>query len=165
MNAIIINNKVTLVDDFSLLKMSIIVPKRNLQRMKELTKCQILSKEPTTVNYNNYAGDLFRVTILVAYKDINQYMNYSNLFNVDNAKEYFDLLYSKDGYYFHCNLKSDNVNLYAFGDCSRIPYVNNSTIYYSLTGDKHSFINRDLNEFGNKRYILFKGKYYSNRKF
>lgn len=165
MNAIIINNKVTLVDDFSLLKMSIIVPKRNLQRMIELTKCKILSKEPTHVAYNNYAGDLFKVTISVLYKNISQYMNIGDLRKAENAKAYFDLLNFQQFYYNLCSLKSDSVNLYAFGDCSRIPYVDNSTIYYSINRTKHSFINRDLNEFGNKRYINFKGKVYSNRNF
>jgi len=167
MQAIIINNKVTLVDDFSTIKMSLIVPKRNMQRMKELTKCCILSKEPTKVAYNNYAGDLFKVNISVGFKDINPYLNYGNAYEAINNDNYLDLLNKPifSLYASQVNLKTDKVNLYAFSNCSRIPYINSSTIYYRIDGKKHSFINRDLNEFGNKRYISFKGHIYSNRIF
>ena len=165
MQAIIINNRVTLVDDFSQIKISIIVPARNIQRMKELTNCKIISKEPTTVSYNNYAGKLFRVTISVAYKNISQYMNIGDLRKAENAKAYLDLLNFQQFYYNLCSLKSDSVNLYAFGNCYYDGQPSLSTIYYAVDGSKKSIINRDLNDFGRKRIIRLKGKYYSNRNF
>jgi hypothetical protein len=164
MEAIIINNKVTLVDDFTNVKMTIIVPKRNLQNMRELTSCKIIAKEPTSVGYNNYAGDIFNVTILVRFANIRQYLNLSGLTNVENVQQYIDLLYS-DTFWGHVNLLRDKINLYAFGNCHIMSSPDNNTIYYNLEGRKHSFVKRDLNDFGKKRYIYFKGHFWSNRQF
>jgi hypothetical protein len=65
MKAIIENNKVRLVTEFSTVNCTIIVPFLNIEKMKQATNCRIQKVEETRVGFNHNAGKLAKVTISV----------------------------------------------------------------------------------------------------
>jgi hypothetical protein len=167
MEAIILNNRIQLVSSESnYIEISLLVPARNLQKFKELTNCSILSKIETKVNHNHYAGVLFTVKIRVEFLAIKKYLQRESIYDCENKNEYTNLLNQPSIFYltyFECNLLADKVALYAFGDCRKFTQSNNNTIYRNKAGHKISLVNSIQNDFGQKRYINFKGQWYSNK--
>ena len=166
MEAIIINNRIQLISYPSKqIEISLTVPALNLQKMQQLTNCYIVSKVEKKVDFNHYAGKLFFVTIRVKFEAIKQYLQRENIYTVENKSEYLNLLNSSAFYttYHECNLLADKVALYAFGDCRKFPQSNFNTIYKNKAGHKISLVQTEQNNFGQKRYINFKGQWYSNK--
>lgn len=166
MEAIILNNRIHLISyESKQIEISLLVPALNLEKMKQLTNCYIVSKVEKKVDFNHYAGKLYFVTIRVKFSDIKKYLQRENIYTVENKSEYLSLLNSSAFYttYHECNLLSDKVALYAFGDCRNLTYPNFNTIYKNKAGHKISLAHSIQNNFGQKRYIKFKGQWYSNK--
>ena len=73
-------------------------------------------------------------------------------------KSFFYLSYHEQ------NLLTDKVALYAFGKC--YTYTDGkkyNVVYRNKLGHKISLIKSEQNNFGQKRYINFKGQWYSNK--
>lgn len=161
MKTIIINNKIRLVRDNELIELSLLVPARNLQAMREQTNCRIMSKLSAVVNFKHNAGQLYRTKIKVRYNDIAPYLKVCNYDVAVNAKIYEMLFYSPN----YVSIPCDSTGLYAFGDCSCIAIFRSINVIYYNKINKISLIANELNDFGEKRYIKFKGYWYSNRKY
>lgn len=164
MKAIILNNRIQLISyESKKIKISLIVPALNLQKMKELTGCTICGKKEIEVNFNHYAGKLFNVTLLVRFDKIENYLQRNNISECENKSEYLNLLNTPQFYlgYFETNLLTDKVALYAFGDCRQFSKPNFNTIYKNKAGHKISLCHSIQNNFGQKRYVKFKGQWYS----
>ena len=170
--AIIVNKKVMLADRYNWLTMEIAVPAIHLQEMKEKLNCKILNKREISVNFNHHAGKVYAVTINVNFEKILPYMQRSSVYEAENKDIYLSLLlkpYLCYGWE-ETNLPSDNVKLYAFSDReafeSKLTKMRQSNVlYYSVSGEKISLVKSEQNRYGEKRYINFKGKLYSNRVF
>jgi len=166
MEAIILNNRIQLISyESKQIEISLLVPALNLEKMKQSTNCSILSKVEKKVDFNHHAGKLYFVTIRVKFSDIKKYLQRENIYTVENKNEYLSLLNISAFYttYHECNLLADKVALYAFGDCRKFPQSNFNTIYKNKAGHKISLVQTEQNNFGQKRYINFKGQWYSNR--
>lgn len=162
MKTIIINKEIKFVRDNELIEMSLLVPAQNLQAMKKLTKCRIVSKISAVVNFKHNAGQLYKVKIKVRYNCIAPYLKHTNYDVAINAEIYSSLFYTSQNY---VTIPCDSVKLYAFGDCSIDSiYRSVNAIYYNQN-NKISLIANDLNDYGEKRYIKFKNQWYSNRKY
>jgi hypothetical protein len=162
MKTIIINNEIKLVRDNELIEMSLLVPAKNLQAMKEQTQCRIMSKISAVVNFNHNAGQLYRVRIKVRFNCIAPYLKHTNYDVAVNAKIYSSLFYTSQNY---VTIPCDSVKLYAFGDCSCIAIFRSQNVIYYNKINKISLIANELNGFGEKRYIKFKKQWYSNKKY
>jgi len=165
MEAILLNNKIKLVNDFTFIDCEILVPSLNIQNLKQLTSCKIISKEAKKVDFNHNAGNLFTVKIRVRFDKIKQYLKHESCHDAINKSEYLNLLDKSFFYlsYHEQNLLTDKVALYAFGDCRKFPQSNFNTIYKNKAGHKISLVQTEQNNFGQKRYINFKGQWYSNK--
>lgn len=171
MKTIIIDKKVYMIDDFDFVKMSLIVPALNLEKMRLATKCRIISKEDVEETFHHNAGKLYKVTIDVRLTNIVAYLKDGDVFSCENKDAFLSMFYDQSFWSLHrwssrvfpCN----KVALYAFGDCNNFrPKENNmNVIYYDINGKKISLLTCEDNEYGKKRYINFKGHAYSNRKF
>jgi hypothetical protein len=161
MKTIIINNEIKLVRDNELIEMSLLVPAKNLQAMKEQTQCRIMSKISAVVNFNHNAGQLYKVRIKVRFNCIAPYLKHTNYDVAVNAKIYEMLFYSPN----YVSIPCDSTGLYAFGDCSCIAIFRSINVIYYNQNNKISLIANELNGFGEKRYIKFKKQWYSNKKY
>lgn len=164
--AIILKNKITLVDDYSMIYASILVPKRNIQKLIGLTNCEIISKNITLLPNNHHAGTTYIVDIYARFDKIKDYLNKISITDCDNKDIYLSML-NENKYlsYSDTHLKSEKVKLYAFGDLYIPNNYNYNAIYYNAKGHKISVCHDDWNEHGNKRYINFKGQWFSNKKY
>ena len=84
MKALIIDNKIYFVNDYDFVKMSLIVPALNLEKMRLATKCRIISKEEVNVTFNHNAGRLFKVTIDVRFINIVTYLKTGDVYSCEN---------------------------------------------------------------------------------
>jgi hypothetical protein len=171
-----IENKIIAVKEHDYLTLTIVVPALNIQKMKDLTGCSILSKEFTTLSSNHNAGKLFKVKIRVKFKNIEKYLLEENIYmqgnNVApavNVAEYLNIIGRKCGntYYSDDNLITSKCALYAFGNCSKhwssFRGSNVSNVhYFGRNGSKISLIKK-MNEI--TRYVKFKEQWMSNRNF
>lgn len=155
MKAIIENNKVRLVNNFSTVECSFIIPYFNIQKMKELTKCRIKEVKETKVFYNHNAGKLAYVTIEVRFENIEKYLNRSQVYNCLNYREYRDMVIGTFGY-FDANIPScQSVKLYAFGEIRGYSTkTNNNTHYVNKQGKKISLAGK------NEPYVKFRGEWF-----
>jgi len=134
MKAIIENNKVRLVTEFSTVNCTIVVPFLNIEKMKQATNCRIQKVEETRVDFNHNAGKLAKVTISVRFSQIENYLNTSSVFDCENKDEYFNLLGKEVyGYLNTTLLNCDKAKLYGFGN---IPYS------YQVGVNKTSYFNK-----------------------
>ena len=166
METILLNNKIKLVNDFTFIDCEILVPSLNIQNLKQLTSCKIISKEAKKVDFNHNAGNLFTVKIRVRFDKIKQYLKHESCHDAINKSEYLNLLDKSFFYlsYHEQNLLTDKVALYAFGKC--YTYTDGkkyNVVYRNKLGHKISLIKSEQNNFGQKRYINFKGQWYSNK--
>lgn len=166
MEAIIINKKIKLVEDSTIITVTINVPFLNIQKMKELTKCSILSVKETFLKFKNNAGKIAEVTIRVKFINISDFItNVENIANADNKECYLNMISINENkaYCFNWfpqfkkfNLRTlDIFNLYAFGYCYKESKPNFLTyIYINKLGKKISLYGV------NKKYLKFKGEYF-----
>ena len=154
--AAIFNNKIQLIDDFTYINISLIVPFGNLQKMKDLTGCAILSTKNHFLSFNHYAGNVAKVNIRVKFSKIAHFLEKSYIDgNNENYHQYIDLIgrHWSDLYYSDCNLISNKIKLYAFGEPITRPKKSCDNIYIDRTGKKRSFHKID-------KYVKFKGQYF-----
>lgn len=157
MKAIIENNKVRLVTDFSTVECNIIVPFANIEKMKQLTNCKIKEVKETKVSFNHNAGRLAIVKMTCRIDVIEKFLNTEQVYKCENFEEYKNLL-GKGGCdsYSSMNLISCNsAKLYAFGDlCLNYKFTNNNTHYINKNGRKISLNGK------NDNYVNFKGEWF-----
>ena len=167
MKAIIINKKIQLVQENELIELSLLVPARNLQAMRDQTGCRIISKIPCDATFRHNAGKLYLTKIKVRYSKVAPFLKECNYKVAENADVFASLFYSSQNYIY---IPCDSIGLYTFGDCSSFESSFKSShqmnvLYYSSENNRISLYGNILNDFGDKRYIKFKGYWYSNRKF
>jgi len=173
MDAVIFNNKIQLIShENSLVTITIRVPALNLQNLRQKTDCSILSKKEVTLTHKHLAGVVYDVCIVVRFSKIKKFLKHSSVYSCGNLTEYATLLgYSKErslytALWHECNLLSDSVALYAFGDCRVLTnLIRCNQVYVNAKGQRISLSHNLLNNFGCKRYINFKGTWYSNKKY
>lgn len=175
MKTILINNKIQLIANSTILEVKVICPKRNIQKMLEATNGKFISKKEIRLNFNNHAGQVFEVVIKTRFENVEKFLKYGNIYdfrNAENFESYTELLkinsFSFGGYANEVGKCFENVivSIYAFGDCSRLSGNGNSYTRYYRT-DGHSILRCD-NAFtnnGEKRYIRTGKGLLSNRKF
>lgn len=158
MKALIIENRIKLfVDDRQRVNLIGIVPKGNIQRMKELTGCKILSVEKHTASFNHNAGELCRIVYRVELCNILPYLKHSDSARYcENAKEYANLLGVSihDLGYCFLYLLTDKLPLYAFGYPKKPKTKTGMSIYQDINGKRIS-LHR------NERYIKKFGRWFS----
>lgn len=155
MKAIIENNAIRLVDDFSTVTCNLTIPFGNIQKMKEMTGAKIISVSKTHVNFHNHAGPLARVKFSVRFSKIEKFLNTANVYDCENYEAYISLLGKHGLYYTNLNVPScDMARLYAFGEL----YVGSpkpiSSIYINKTGRRISLSNRT------DKFVNFKGEWF-----
>lgn len=169
MEAIIVNNRINLVNDYAQIKVTLRVPALNLQKMKTLLNCSIISKQEIELTYNHNAGRIYSVVIRVKFAALKQYMQRDSCHECENKTEYLNLLNISSLFYasYHeSNLLGEKTALYAFGKCYQFKNGKEfNSVYTNKNGHKISLVHIEQNELGKKRYINFKGQWYSNRKF
>jgi len=164
MKAIVLNNRLKLISrDNDWITITIQIPLRNLQNLQEKTGCKILKKQPKILDFNHHAGIVANVTIWVAFNKIEPYLKRKQITKeTEGINEYLFLL-DKSGFdlfYHEQNLLSDDVALYAFGNCWKYESkISNNTLYYNKYGKKISLA------YNGGKYINFKGEYWTNKKY
>ena len=171
MKTVIIENRLHLVAPNTFIKISINVPRLNIQKMLTQTGARLLSKNTVALNYNHNAGIVYRCEISVRFANIEKYLNSAHYSEAENAKQYHEFIKINQ---FHPGGMAYNVahcltiktGLYAFGECYTHFNGNPSTTtYYFKTGRIRSIRDSVFTEFGKKRYIKHMGRLASNRKF
>jgi hypothetical protein len=169
MEAIIVNNRINLVNDYAQIKITLKVPALNLQKMKMLLNCSIISKQEIELPHNHNAGKIYSVVIRVKFATLKQYMMRDNCHGCENKAEYLNLLnISSLSYasYHESNLLCEKVPLYAFGNCYQFKNGKEfNSVYTNKNGHKISLVHTEQNKLGKARYINFKGQWYSNKKY
>lgn len=158
---VLINNDLKIIDDNNNVTLSIIVPRANLEKMRTLTSCKFISKEKYTHFTNHNAGELFKVSIEVKFGNISKYLQsgfYTDAYLANNKKEFENSFLKLENYE---QITIDKTNLYAFGHCNVKSSTALNLIYRNVAGEKISLLPSELNDFGAKKYITFKGKAYS----
>lgn len=147
--------------------MTILVPARNISAMIKLTDAFVVKKQMKNVSFNHHAGNLFDVTIRVNFSKIEKFLKTSWVGHCENKDVFLSLWYNdREMSWSNSNLPSNNVALYAFGECYKYENYNMSNaLYFNKSGKKISVQHRDYNENGAKRYINFKGEWFTNKKF
>jgi len=174
MNIVKIEQKIRIVQDSDIIKISIVVPALNIEKMKQLLGCRILGKEPFPLRFNHTAGKTFKVQIYVQASKILPYLRTEHYADATNAAAYRDLLNKPASslYYSEYMVKCEKVDLYAFGQCSgycaeyarrRKPNtLAMNVLYYGKDGTKISL--HRTGDIGN-RYINFRGQWLTNKSF
>jgi hypothetical protein len=162
--AIIISNKITLVSDYSQIKCSFTVPAKNIQKMIEVTSCTVVSKKEIKLPHNHYAGTTYVVTIFVSFGKIKSFLKSDSIIGCENTSSYLELLNDKFHSYNDTHLLCEKVPLYAFGQLYITKFTSSNTHYFAKDGRKISISHSAWNNWGEKRYINFKGTWYSNKK-
>lgn len=173
MEAIIIDNKIQLIEDSTHFEINVICPRKNIQKMLDITKGKLLSKTKIELSFHHRAGETYEVKIIAKYRNVKQYLKPFSIYVADNKTQYLELisvnsLANKQSFaYSLTNCCSNQITgLYAFGDCSNYEQPNYNTLYYYADGSKSiSLANNQRTNFGKKRYIKNNGKWASNRKF
>lgn len=155
-----IDNQIKLLSDSSRVELNLLVPRGNIQKMKEVTQCIILSKHPEKVNFNHNAGDLYRVKISVKWGNISKYLPHKVSANTcENAEHFMQMTSLKNRWELNyiCNQITDanKIPLYAFGQ-PKMRNIRGTTngIYINAKGDKISLIGKF------DKYVDFKGVKY-----
>lgn len=175
MKTIFLNNKIQLIENFTNIQVVVICPKRNIQNMLKATKGKLISKKETRLNFNNHAGQVFEVTILARFENVEKYLKKQDLYNYNNAENYaayMDLIsvnsFGFGGFAMVTKLCYENVivGLYAFGDCSRLSGNGNTyTRYYNANGHSILRCDNDFTNGGVKRYIKTGKGWLSNKNY
>lgn len=166
MKAIILNNEVKFVQENSCITITIQVPAANIEKMRHELNCTIISKKEKILHNRNYAGKVYEGTIRVMFHKIENLLRRKHFSDCTNAKDYQNLLYNKPQNWLHTEymLLCDSVELYAFGRLNISPNGKGSnSVYTNKLGHRISLVHSELNNFGKKRYINFKGQWYSNK--
>ena len=171
-----IENKILAVRQNDYLTMTLVVPSLNIENMKQITNCTIISKTPTSLNCHHNAGTLFSVKIRVQFKNIEKYLLTENIFGAghasqraENIEQYLNILGKKWGstYYAEGNIISSRVGLYAFGNCEKrwsgFRGGNSVSVHYFGRNGAKISLNKKASEIN--RYVNFKGQWMSNRSF
>ena len=170
MKTIIIENKVKLINELTLLTVDVICPRKNIQKMLDQTKAKFISKKEITVNYNHRAGQLFKVVIRVEFSNIEKHLIAGSVFSAKNKDVYIDMLdinmvgnrlFGSD---LNC-YENKITGIYEFGNCANYTEPNCATYYTSISGRKIQLNNTEKTDFGKKRYVKNAGTWYSNKKF
>lgn len=159
LQAVAIDNQVKLLTKTSNVKLTLLVPRGNIERMKQLTGCKIINKERTSVDFNNHAGELYKVTISVKWGKVSGYYRQTISANTCvNGREYANMLgidtRSLNWVYYQIT-DTNKIPLYAFGEpIMRRKESRNNGIYQNLKGEKISLIGKF------DKYVNFKGTWY-----
>jgi hypothetical protein len=160
LTAVAIDNQVKLLSNYSNVVLTLLVPRGNIQRMKDLTGCKIIAKESFKATFNHHAGELFNVTISVNWAKISGYFKQTtSAYSCINAAEYANILgvlkFELNFAYLQV-VDCSKIPLYAFGKPHlRVKACANNGVYKNLKGEKISL----LNQFA--RFTKFKGTWYS----
>lgn len=159
LQAVAIDNQVKLLTKSSNVKLTLLVPRGNIEHMKQLTGCKIISKELTSVNFNHHAGELYKVTISVMWGKVSGYYKQTISANTcTNASEYANMLGIDNWHLNWCYYQITDTTkapLYAFGNpIIRVKKGRNNGIYQNLKGEKISLIGKF------DKYVKFKGTWY-----
>ena len=173
MKTILINNKIQLILNSTIIEVKVICPKRNIQKMLEATKGKLISKKEIRLNFNNHAGIVFEVVIKARFENVEKFLKCGNIYdfrNAENFESYTDLLnvnrFQFGGYMNEATKCFENIiiTLYAFGDCSRLSGNGNTyTRYYRTDGHSILRCNNDFTNNGEKRYIKTGKGWLSNK--
>lgn len=164
MKTTIINNQIKLVDAFSQVVLTLNIPARNLSKMIEVTGAKIIAKHVVELTNRHYAGIVYATKLRVNYSKIEPFLNTSSIYECENKSLYLSMLADQNNIHL-VNLKSEKVSLYAFGECHVYTKENFNVVYFDKSGRKLSLVRNDTNGVGKKRYIKFKGTWFSNRSF
>ena len=175
METIFINNKIQLIEKFTRIEVKVICPKNNIQKMLETTGAKFLSKKEIHLGFNHNAGQVFEITILVRFENVEKYLKCQDVYNYRNAENfdfYIEMIninsFSFGSFTMQTKKCFENiiVGLYAFGDCSRLSGNGNSYTRY-FRKDGHSILrcDNDFTNNGKKRYIKTGKGWFSNKKF
>ena len=175
MKTILINNKIQLIANSTTLEVKVICPKRNIQKMLEVTKGKLIYKKETVLNYRNNAGKVFEVTIKARFENVEKFLKCEDVFNYRNAENfdsYVEMIgvnrYSFGSFSHETKKCYESVitGLYAFGDCSRLSRNGNTYTRY-FRKDGHSILrcDTDFTNKGEKRYIRTGKGLLSNKKY
>jgi hypothetical protein len=159
MKAVILNNKIQIVNNYTFVKITIQIPFGNIQKMKVVTNATIYNVKEVKLNFNHNAGKIAIVEIGCQFCKIEKYLTQtSDIFGCENLEEYKKLIGGNNVgmSYNESNLTCDKLSLYIFGD----PIIRNKTIatngiYRNINGKKISLQGKLDN------YVNFKGEYYS----
>lgn len=159
LQAVAIDNQVKLLTNSSNVKLTLLVPRGNIERMKQLTKCKILAKERTTVNFNHHAGDLYKVSVSVKWGNVSGYFRRTVSANTcTNAREYSNMLGVDTlvlNWIYYQITDTSKIPLYAFGEpVIRVKLQRNNGIYQNLKGETIS-LSRKFD-----KHVNFKGTWY-----
>lgn len=173
MKTILINNKIQLIEKFTRIEVKVICPKKNIQKMLEKTGAKFLSKKEISLEFNHNAGQVFEITILVRFENVEKYLKCQDVYNYRNAENFDSYIEMININSFYCGgfaMQTKNcyenivVGLYAFGDCSRLSGNGNSYTRY-FRKDGHSILrcDTDFTSNGEKRYIKTGKGWLSNK--
>lgn len=159
MKAVILNNKIQIVNNYTFVKITIQIPFGNIQKMKVVTNATIYNVKEVKLNFNHNAGKIAIVEIGCQFCKIEKYLTQtSDIFGCENLEEYKKLIGGDNGsmYYNESNLTCDKLPLYAFGE----PIIRNRTI--AMNGIYRNINGKKINLQGKfEKYVNFKGEYYS----
>ena len=159
LQAVAIDNQIKLLSSSSKIEISLIIPRGNIQRAKELTGFKILSKTPHKATFNHNAGELYMVRVSVQWGKISAYFNKTvNAKQCQNWEMLFaltDTNPNESGYYHNQILDGSKIPLYAFGSPKMRNYTGvTNGIYQNKAGNKISLIGKFEN------HVNFKGDWF-----
>ena len=170
MKTIIIDNKISLIEDYTRLNVTVICPRKNIQKMLNSTAAKFISKKEITLDFHHRAGQVFEVVINVKFSNIEKYLKTSSIWEAENKSQYLEFIeINKIGFSYSYNLMNSYTNkvtgIYAFGNCANYTEPNYCTEYYYSNGKMILLPNTERTNFGKKRYVKNGFKWASNRKF
>lgn len=160
LEAVAIDNQIRLLENSSRVELKLLVPRGNIQKMREATQCRILSKTPEKVNFNHNAGELYRVKISVRWGNISKYfrngINPNTCINVEAYSQMTGISRHELNWAYAQITDASKIPLYAFGE----PKMRNkggmtNGIYTNFKGHKISLWGKF------DKYINFKGTKYA----
>jgi len=153
LQAVAIDNQIKLLNDYDYVELTILVPRGNIQRMIELTKCIVLSKKSAKVDFNHHAGQLFKTTISVRWGNICKYFTHTISPGLcDNGNIYNQLRINSN---WDKITNTSKLPLYSFGQpILRHKEGCSNGVYQNITNQRIS-----LNNTFNK-YVKFKNQWF-----
>lgn len=164
MKPILLNNRIKLVNDNDIIRMSIIVPALCISEMILKTKCKVLNKKLVKLPFHHTAGDVYDVHISVRFKNIENFLQKTKCDLAENCAEYLNLLDVNDYRELYGNVRfvyTNKTQLYAFKHVyKRKIHKYDNYIYYDINNKKISVIPSEHNDFGKAKFIKFNNKTY-----
>jgi len=167
MKTIIIDKKIKLVEDWTIVEVTVICPEKNIQTMLSETGAKLVSKEKTVLPYNHHAGIIYEVEISAMFSKVEKHLKTVSIYEAENIESYIDLININLRSYksTHC-YKNEITGIYEFGNCYNYEPSICATPYYYKNRAKPIWLNNTMRtNFGHKRYVKNNEKWASNRKF